>query len=99
MKSQTKARLLFFAMVLACAAPAWSQDSWQSGRILKVDQSVESKPLYWIANTAVPKDETTYTVAISLGESVLVGVYTLDKFHSAPPEEWVRGRPVKVEPK
>ena len=29
--------------------------------------------------------------------SELVGIYTLDKSQSAPPEEWTHGRPMKVQ--
>lgn len=94
-----KIRLLI-SVVLVCVstlALAAARGSWLAGRIVEVRKSVESKPLYWIANTPVTKDETTYTVTVHLVQKLLVGVYTVDKLHPEPPVEWVRGRPVKVE--
>lgn len=90
----------FISLALVCVstlAVGAAQGAWQSGRIVEVRRSVESKPLYWIANTPVTKDETTYTISVHLGQKLLVGIYTLDKSHRDPPAEWVRGRPVKIQ--
>ena len=90
-------RLALLTVVLFCSCIlALAQESWQAARIVEVLKSVDSKPLYWVANTPVTKDETNYTVTIHQGNRFLVGAYTLDKFHAAPPEEWVRGRAVKT---
>jgi len=59
-------------------------------------KTVDSKPLYWIANTPVTKDEVTYTIGVNVEDKLIVGVYTLDKSHNAPPDEWTRGRPIKL---
>lgn len=94
-----KARLFQLFSVLLCVPPlalGAVKDAWERGRVVEVRKSVESKPLYWIANTPITKDETSYTIMIQLGPKLLVGVYTLDKSHAAPPDQWVRGWPVKV---
>jgi PEGA domain len=90
--------LISFILVLACTcALCASQGGWQSGRIVEVRKTVDSKPIYWLVNTPVTKNEITYTIAVHLGQKILVGVYTLDRLQGAPPDQWVRGRPVKVQ--
>ena len=94
-----KTSLLFsFILALACSwAVCASQGAWQSGRIVEVRKAVDSKPLYWIVNTPVTRDEITYTITVHLGQKLLIGVYTLDKSQGPPPDQWVRERPVKVQ--
>lgn len=90
--------LIPIALVLAGTCSLGTvQGVWQSGRIVEVQKSVDSKPLYWIANTPVTKDETTYRITVQLGQRLIVGVYTLDKLQGAPPNEWVHGHPVKLQ--
>jgi hypothetical protein len=99
MKFLMKIRLLlpFLLGCVSTLALGAARGSWLAARIVEVRKSVESKPLYWIANTPVTKDETTYTVSVHLVQSLLIGVYTVDKLHPEPPIEWVRGHPVKVQ--
>lgn len=98
MKSSTRIRLFgFLVIVFLCTRLlAAVQGPWQPGRIFEVRKSVDSKPLYWIANTPVTKDEVTYTIGVNVAQNLVVGVYTVDKSHNAPPDEWTRGRPVKL---
>jgi hypothetical protein len=93
-----RARFLISSAIFCVSALALAtvKDLWERGRIVEVRKSVESKPLYWIANTPVTKDETSYKLTIHLGQKLLVGFYALDKSHAAPPDEWVRGWPVEV---
>ena len=98
MKSLTRIRLFGFLLILflcTCDVAA-VQTPWQHRRILEVRKSVDSKPLYWIANTPVTKDEVTYTIGVNVEDKLIVGVYTVDKSHNAPPDEWTRGRPIKL---
>ena len=89
MKSLTRIRLLGFLVILflCTSVVAAVQTPWQRGRIFEVRKSVDSKPLYWIANTPVTKDEVTYTIAVDVEDKLIVGVYTVDKSHNAPPDE------------
>jgi PEGA domain len=98
MKSLTRIHLLGFLVILflCTSVVAAVQTPWQRGRIFEVRKSVDSKPLYWIANTPVTKDEVTYTIAVDVEDRLIVGVYTVDKSHNAPPDEWTRGRPIKL---
>lgn len=98
-KSLIKTNLLIsIILVLACSwAVCASQGTWQSGRIVEVREDIESKPLYWMVNTPVTRDEVTYTITVHLGQKLLIGVYTLDKSQGPPPDQWVRDWPVKVQ--
>jgi hypothetical protein len=98
-KSLIKTSLLIsFILVLACTcALCASQGGWQSGRIVEVRKTVDSKPIYWLVNTPVTKDEITYTITVHLGQKLLVGVYSLDRLQGPPPDQWVGERPVKVQ--
>jgi PEGA domain len=98
-KSLMKTSLLIsFTLVLACSwAVCASQGTWQSGRIVQVRKDVDSKPLYWIVNTPVTRNEVTYTITVQIGQKLLAGVYTLDRSQGPPPDQWVRDWPVKVQ--
>ena len=89
---------LSVALVLMCGFSFGTiPGTWQPGRIVEIQKSIDSKPLYWIANTPVTRDETTYKITVHLGQRLIIGIYTVDRLHEAPPDEWVRGRPVKVQ--
>jgi hypothetical protein len=98
MKSLTRIRLFGFLVILFLCTyvVAAVQKPWQRGRIFDVRKTVDSKPLYWIANTPVTKDEVTYTIGVNVEDKLIVGVYTVDKSHNAPPDEWTRGRAIKL---
>jgi hypothetical protein len=74
-----------------------SNDAWQTGRIVDVQKNVTTKTLYWLVNTPVTQDETTYTVSVHLKDKVFTGAYEAGRVQGAPPEEWVKDRPVKVQ--
>jgi hypothetical protein len=80
-------------------APAWcsSSPAWQPGRIVDVQKDVTTKTLYWLANTPVTEDETTYTVSVHLKDKILTGVYELSRVQGPPPEEWVKDRAVNIQ--
>ena len=89
--------LVLLAITFACTSTLGAvQGSWQPGRIVEVQKSVNPQTLYWIVNTPVTRDETNYKITVHLGQKLMTGVYTVDKLHSAAPDEWVRGKPVKV---
>jgi hypothetical protein len=80
-------------------APAWcsSNPAWQPGRIVDVQKDVTTKTLYWLANTPVTEDETTYTVSVHLKDKILTGVYESGRVQGPPPEEWVKDRAVNLQ--
>src|SRR5205809_7789679 len=98
MKSLTRIRLFGFLVILFLCTyvVAALQKLWQRGRIFDVRKTVDSKPLYWIANTPVTKDEVTYTIGVNVEDKIIVGVYTVDMSRNAPRDEWTRGLAVRM---
>lgn len=83
---------------LLLAPRLWSgSDEWQLGRIVDVQKNVTTKTLYWIVNTPITQDETNYTVSVHVKDKILIGWYELGRSNSAPPQEWVKDRPVQVQ--
>jgi hypothetical protein len=94
----------FFCFCLAllltsvfCRSAEASNDPWQKGRIEDVEKTVDTKTLYWIANTPITKDEITYTISVHLDDELVIASYQPDKAQDAPPEQWTKDRPVKVD--
>ena len=81
------------AVALLMAATA----EWQNGRIVDVQTTVNTKTLYWVVNTPVTRDETTFTISVHLKDHILTGSYDLSKQYGPPPEQWSKDRPVKVQ--
>jgi hypothetical protein len=80
-------------------APGWgsSDPAWQAGRIVDVHKDVTTKTLYWLTNTPITEDETTFTVSVHVKDKILTGVYELGRVQGAPPEEWVKDRAVNLQ--
>lgn len=93
-------RNLRFAVliVLTLCRPLWAlDDPWHRGRIEDVQKTVDTKTLYWIANTPITQDEITYTISVHLDSKLVIGTYQPDKVQDPPPEQWTTNRPVKVQ--
>jgi PEGA domain len=90
-------RQLTTILVLGISTLLWSADGdWQAARIVDVQKSVDTQTMYWVANTPVTRDETTYHISVHYRDKVLIGLYTPSRSQSPPPEEWTRDRLVKV---
>lgn len=83
-----------FLAALAVAAPT---DSWELGRIVDVRKDVNTKTLYWMVNTPVTEDATTYTISVHVKNRILTGKYQLDHPQGPPPETWVQDFVVKTQ--
>jgi len=86
--------LISVLSVIGWSAPG---DVWQTGRIVDVQKNVNTKTLYWLVNTPVTQDETTYIISVHLKDKILMGRYELGHGQEAPPETWVKDRAVRVE--
>lgn len=82
--------------VLCITTTAWCAD-WQVGRIEQVRKDVSSKVLYYLVNTPVTEDTTTYSISVHVQNRLLTASYDLDKVQSEPPVEWTENTPVWVE--
>lgn len=79
--------------------PAWSASNpaWQAGRIVDVHKDVTTKTLYWVTNTPITEDETSFTVSVHVKDKILTGQYELSRLQGAPPEEWVKDRAINLQ--
>lgn len=82
--------VLFFSSTLWCA-------DWQVGRIDQVRKDVSSKVLYYLVNTPVTEDTTTYTISVHVQNRLVTASYDLDKVQSEPPVEWTENTPLWVQ--
>ena len=82
--------------VVLCATTAWCAD-WQVGRIEQVRKDVSSKVLYYLVNTPVTEDTTTYTISVHVQNRLVTASYDLDKVQSEPPVEWTENAPVWIQ--
>ncbi len=89
-------RLLVCAILfIVCAFAADS--SWQYGRIVQIQKSVNSRTKAWVVNTPITDEVTVYTIWVHLENSVVTGTYELSSENSAPPPEWTTKYAVKVQ--
>jgi PEGA domain len=90
-------RHLRLLLVLCLATQLWSADeNWQAARIVDVQKNVDSQTMYWVANTPVTRDVTTYRISVHHKDKILIGAYTASRSQPPPPEEWSRDRLVKL---
>lgn len=59
-----------------------------TGKILKVEQKVNTRVLYYMVNTPVTKDEPYYEVTVQLKDTIYLGRYTPRHADDTLPEEW-----------
>ena len=71
-------------VILGATALALYAADWQVGRIQSVRKDVASKTLYYVVNTPVTEDVTTYTVAVHVNDKLVTGFYEQDKVQDAP---------------
>ncbi|HEX3320042.1 MAG TPA: PEGA domain-containing protein [Terriglobales bacterium] len=83
-------------VILGATALALYAADWQVGRIQSVRKDVASKTLYYVVNTPVTEDVTTYTVAVHVNDKLVTGFYEQDKVQDAPPSAWTETTPVWV---
>jgi PEGA domain-containing protein len=88
-------RLAAFVILSAVALPLSAAD-WQVGRIDSVRKDVASKVLYYVVNTPVTEDVTTYFINVHINDKLVSGFYDQDKVQDAPPSEWTETTPVWV---
>lgn len=88
-------RLVACVVLCAVTVSLYAAD-WQIGRIQSVKKDVANKTLYYVVNTPVTEDVTTYTVTVHVNDKLFTGFYEQDKVQDAPPPEWTETTPVWV---
>lgn len=82
--------LLFVATLFAAQQP------YQSGKILEIQQKVNTEVLYYQVNTPITRDNPYFEVSFQVKDQVYVGQYTPRHSADVLPEEWKGGAEVQV---
>jgi PEGA domain-containing protein len=88
---------LFVCVIFVTTCGFAAASSWQYGRIIQIQKSVNSRTKAWVVNTPITDETTVYTIWVHLENSVLTGTYELSSENSAPPPEWTTKYAVKVQ--
>jgi PEGA domain len=85
--------------LLTLLAPvSWCADSpWQIARIVEVRTETSSRNTVWVVNTPISDEETQCVIRVHYKNKIFQGAYVLGKSQAAPPPEWVKHTPVRVQ--
>jgi len=76
----------------------WCADSpWQTGRIVDVKTTTNSRTSVWVVNTPIIDEETDCAVRVHFKNKIFQGTYVLGKSQAPPPPEWIKHTPVRVQ--
>ena len=90
-------RRLLICVVFSLASALWAAEAdWQVGRIVDIQKDVKTDTLYWVANTPVTTEETSYKVVVHLKDKLLTGLYRVDRSQRPLPEDWTQNLPIKL---
>ena len=78
--------LLFIAVLPALAAIT---NQYQKGKIVDVQQKVNTRVLYYQVNTPVTQDDPYYEISVQLGDTTYVGQFTPRHAADSLPEDLV----------
>lgn len=91
-------RHILLLTTLLAAIASWCADSpWQSARIAEVKTTTNSRTTTWVANTPIMEEENICLITIHYKTKMIKGSYVLGKAQIAPPPEWVKHTPVRVQ--
>jgi len=81
-----------FARTLVCwflvlPAAFAVENPFQSGKIVDIEQKVNTKVLYYLVNTPVTKDEPYFDVSVLVGDTTYIGEYTPRHANDTLPED------------
>ena len=68
---------------------------YETGKIVDIQQKVNTRILYYVVNTPVTKDEPYFEISVQLKDQVYVGKYTPRHADEQLPEDWTTGAPVQ----
>ncbi len=69
---------------LVCAA----EKTYQTGKIVDIQQKKTTRVLYYQVNTPITKDEPYYEVSVQVKDTIYVGDYTPRHSADTLPDEW-----------
>lgn len=92
-------RLSFATLLLLLGMAAIAQaveKPYQAGKIVDVQQKVNTRVLYYLVNTPVTQDDPYFEVSVQVGETVYRGIHTPRYKADTLPESWKPAADVQV---
>jgi hypothetical protein len=86
---QMKRSLILLFCMLALPALAAVTNQYQKGKVVDVQQKVNTRVLYYQVNTPITQDDPYYEVSVQLGDTTYVGQFTPRHASDALPEDLV----------
>jgi hypothetical protein len=86
--------LVCWLFVLPAAFAA--ETPFQPGKIVDIEQKVNTKVLYYLVNTPVTKDEPYFDVSVLVGDTTYIGEYTPRHANDTLPEDFKINSPVQI---
>jgi hypothetical protein len=81
---------------LALPALAAIENQYQKGKVVDVQQKVNTRVLYYQVNTPITQDDPYYEVSVQVGDTTYVGQYTPRHAKDTLPEDVVVSADVQV---
>lgn len=85
--------LLFVAVIPGLRA---AEKPFATGKIVSVEDKVNTRVLYYQVNTPITRDDPYYEVAVQVKDTIYLGVYTPRHSKDLLPPEWLPGAQVRV---
>ncbi len=78
-----------FLVILGTVGVARAAEKpYQTGKIVDVQQKVDTRILYYLVNTPITQDDPYYEVSVQLGDTIYRGVHTPRHRGDRLPEDW-----------
>ena len=86
---QMKRGLILLLCMVALPALAAVTNQYQKGKVVDVQQKVNTRVLYYQVNTPITQDDPYYEVSVQLGDTTYVGQFTPRHASDTLPEDLV----------
>jgi hypothetical protein len=87
----------WLAAIFLSPAVCRAENVWQAGRISDVTQNTDRRTPSSIVSTPLTDRQTVCVISVHVGDKIYTGSYVESKDQPAPPSEWIKGYPVRVQ--
>jgi hypothetical protein len=87
--------LPWLAFIFLSPAFCHGENLWQAGRIANVTQNGQTSSS--IVNPPLTGQQTVCVISVQVGDKIYTGSYVEGKDQPAPPSQWIKGYPVRVQ--
>jgi len=87
----------WLAAIFVSPAVCHAENVWQPGRIADIKHDTDRRTPSWVVNTPLTDQHTLCVISVQVGNKIYTGSYVESKDQPAPPSEWIKGYPVRVQ--